>query len=334
MSFPAHGKISKATKDLSNASKIVERRNCSQALKKLLSDSNIRSRFANEAAIAARDKNKSTHQILSKIYSNAIKAAINCAQKTLDSSTKEKNEDIIFPFRIFTLVDKDTDAALASIKKERQAGFDECEPFTFQHFERYRNTNQNLTFVQPRVIQELLKYCLDCLENEDICGLAEAELLNFLHKLCSRPDYVAHIHPNQYMIEILTAVQIRLLRSMDSVKMCEYAAKAFYYLVHQFTVALGMDISGFVQPVLALVVDWVRTCSSRASSGNSTNSSEILKWMYGVAIDILSAYPDQCVSVLGQNNYGKDLFGYCRSRWLVSKDDHKEALVGYFSSHL
>jgi hypothetical protein len=56
--------------------------------------------------------------------------------------------------------------------------------------------------------------------------------------------------------------------------------------------------------------------------------------MYGVAVDILSVYPDQCVAVLEQDNFGKDLFGYARSRWLQAKDESKQVLVAYFSSHL
>ena len=152
MNFPAYSKISQATTDLTNALKITPRRECANALKQLLFDTNLRSKLAQEAVIAARDKKKTPHDVLAKIYSNAIKATIHAAQKTFDSSTKAKNEDIRLPFKIFSLVDKDSDAALALIKKEREGGFDECELFTFENFERYRNTNKNLTFVQPKVI--------------------------------------------------------------------------------------------------------------------------------------------------------------------------------------
>ncbi len=337
MNFPAYGKLSQATKDLSNASKITARRECAAALKQLLSDSNLRNKLSKEASVAARDQNKSHHVVLSKIYSNAIKAAIHAAQVTLNSSTTTtKNEDVVLPFKIFSLVEKDSEAALASVKRKRQNGFDECEPFTFEHFERNRGTNQNLTLVQPKEIRELLKYCLDCLlENEDVYDLAEADLLNMLQKLCSRPDYVAHFHPVHDISDILTAVQDRLLQRSNSLSgtCLTNAAKAFFYLVHQYATVLDVDISGFVHPCLALVMDWVRHCTS-SREGAELGAGSTLKWMYGVVVDILSAYPDQCIVELERDDFGKEFFGYARRCWWQAVDETKQVLVAYFSAHL
>ena len=99
MNFPAYSKISQATTDLTNALKITPRRECANALKQLLFDTNLRSKLAQEAVIAARDKKKTPHDVLAKIYSNAIKATIHAAQKTFDSSTKAKTEDIRLPVK-------------------------------------------------------------------------------------------------------------------------------------------------------------------------------------------------------------------------------------------
>jgi hypothetical protein len=376
--YPAYSKISKATKDLREASKITQRRECAETLKHLLSDTNLRSKLVHEATTVAHEQNynrnsgrnggrggitigrngsgsgksSSPHAVLVKIYSNAVKAAMHATKLTLDSSIKCKNEDIILPFKIFTSVDKESNAALSAIQKERQgqgrgngtnrcwwlANDGACEPFTFDNFERYRNTNKNLTYIQSKEIKELLKFCLDGLEDEGICALAEKDLLNMLQILCSRADYVAHFHPSNAMIDILTTVQERVVMRVQEgdldldTRSITDAAKAFYNLVHQFTVVLDIDISGFVKSCLALVLDWIRTCCS--SGTGAVDSAHVLKWMYGVVVDVLSVYPEQCIVVLEQESYGKDLFRYARRRWLKVKDDDKQALVTYFAAHL
>ena len=55
--YPAYSKISKATKDLREASKITQRRECAETLKHLLSDTNLRSKLVHEATTVAHEQN-------------------------------------------------------------------------------------------------------------------------------------------------------------------------------------------------------------------------------------------------------------------------------------
>lgn len=333
MSYPTYQAISKATEDLRKATKILDRRNAAAELKKLLSERHLRLRLAEEAVNAAREqKGPSPEYILSKAYSNAIKSALHAANQTLRSKTSKKNEDVALPFKIFSIVDKDSEETIALQKKELQEKLDGCEPFSFESFDRYRGTNANLTLVSTKELRELLKFCLDCLEDEDACELAEADLVNMLQKLCSRPDYVANFHPHNDVLNIMTAVQSILRNDKVGGTSSVNAAKAFFNLFHQLTVNLNIDISNHIQLCIALIVDWVRRCMSRTSS--SADSSQIAKFMYSVAADVLATYPEQCIAVLKGDNFGRDLFRHARKRWTTLRGGEREVLVSYFSSYL
>ena len=335
MNYQAYQIISKATKDLRDALKITDRRNAAAKLTKLLSERNLRSRLAEEAVTAACEQEKSSPEyILRKIYSNAIKAALHAANQTLRSKTSKKNEDIVLPFKIFSIVDKDSEAAIASMKKECEEKFDECEPFTFESFDRYRGTNCHLSLVSQKELKELLKYCLDNLDDDEACEHAEADLLNMLQKLCSRPDYVAYFHPNHDVINILTMVESILSSDKVGGTCSVNAAKAFFNLLHQLITSLSIDISNHIQPCIALIVDWVRRCMSRTRTSSSTDSSQIAKFMYGVAAEILAGYPEQCIVVLGRDNFGRDLFRHARKRWATSRGGERDVLVSYLSSYM
>jgi len=332
MNYPAYSQISEATRNLVEAVKITDRRLAVDALKELLSDGSFRAQLTQESAAA--DKDRPTYALRITLC-NTVKAALRVSGKIIDSKTKKKTkksvEDVVLPFKIFCLVDKDSDVAIAALKKERQTRFDECEPFTFESFDRYRNTNANLTHISSKEIGELLKYCLACLKDQELCDLAEADFLKMLQRLCSRPDYVVHFHPFQDVLDILTVVRERLQSGNDGALS---AASAFYNLIHQFTTALDIQINECVQMCLAIIVDWVRDCKSNSGSAGGNNSSQLIKFMYGVATDLLSVYPEQCVTILSQRDFGKELFGYARRCWKGSRAGDRDMLVGYFASHL
>jgi hypothetical protein len=228
----------------------------------------------------------------------------------------------------------DSDAALSAKKKKSLTRFEECEPFTFESFERYRGTHENLTHLSPKDICELLSYCLKCLEDEDTRRLAEVDLLNALQKLCSRPDYVSHFHPYYDVMSIMTTVDYTLKTDKVGGTCSVLAAKAFHNLFHQLIMMLDIDTSLHVQPAFSLILDWIRRCSSNVGVAGVSDSSQIAKFLFGVASDIMTEYPERCITVLEGNNFGRDLFRNARKRWDASRGEEKHALVMYFSSHM
>jgi hypothetical protein len=213
--------------------------------------------------------------------------------------------------------------------------FFECEPFTFESFDRYRGTNDTLTHVSSKDICGLLAFCLKCLEDDDIRHLAEVDLLNALQKLCSRSDYVAHYHPYHDVLSIMTTVNYTLNSDKSGGGMCSaLAARAFYNLFHQLIMSLDIDTSLHVESALSLILDWVRRSSSNVGVAGVSDSSQIATYMFGVASDIMTEHPDRCISILASNNFGLDLFRNARKRWDYCRGQDKHALVMFFSSHM
>ncbi len=336
---PTYNQLATTTKELREATKITSRRAAAEKLVNFLSNASMRAKLAKESYDAAKSSNDpSPYNPLRKAYANAIRAALYATSQCLGSSkskSAKQKADIVTPFKVLFAIDTDSDHAISVWKKERREGFDECEPFTFESFDRYRNTNEKFaTHAGAKEIRELLQFLLEeCLQREDCLSVAEVDLMQFLQKICARPDYVVHFHPRQDVIEILKAIKPRLeidhsTSSQDS-SLNSNAAKALYNLVHNMTVHLGIQMHAFVTPCLALVLDWVRDSRENGGYGHG-----ILASMYGVAVDILSSYPEQCVSVLATDDMGKDLFSYARRCWGSARDVNRDTLIAYFSAHL
>ena len=361
-SNPAYNQLSSAIKDLANATVLSKRRNAIEKLTSLLQNQTIRSKIALESYKASKTSNNaSPYRPLKKAYSNAIQTALQAARTMLDSKAKakKKKEDWMCPFKVLFAVDSDSEAfascvmgSSSSNKQKKKCNdryyHDADEPFTYDSFDRLRDTNSQsrMTLASSKDIKDILAFCLeDCMTCDDCMTVAdraggvagEVDLMNVLQKLCARSDYVTHFHPRHDIIEILKVVSPKL-EAMDECSLP--AAKALYQLVHNLTVNLGVQIHTFVWQFLALVVDYIRAMREDAvnngssSSTAGTQSPQIMTYMYGVAVDIMVHYPEQCVAVLSQDDFGKDMFGHARKCWSTARRELKEALVDYFSAHL
>lgn len=321
-----YNKISNAARELREAQIVTHRRNAASALSKLIGDSNIRSKLVEESSEIAKARNNTNrYELVREACRSAVNAALLSSKKTLAGKQKKTEEDIILPFKILFHADAESDAILALKRKKQQEDYDDCEPFTFESFDRYRGTNDTLKNVSNKDIKQILEFCLECLHDENACNICEASLMISLAKLCSRSDYVVAFHPRHDLLDILQTIQPRLLGNN---LVAHNASKVLYNLVHTMVVSLGIQIHAFVQPCLALVLDWIR------ERGPSYFGDTTLSCMYNTTSEILIAYPEQCATVLSQDNFGKDLFDFARKAWNSTKGVNRDALVGYFSSHL
>ena len=369
-------RITQTSKTLRKATKITARRKAAEDLIRLLTDSNLRNKFKRECMFEAPKKTSisekyhtsaasttsaSSTRVLRKIYRGVINDVISSTKQTLNSKVKLKAEDIILPLKILRAIDSESDAALSSLKQDQNCcgyynGYNRTydgwfyvpEPFTFQSFHRYRDTNATLTHLSSKEIRSLLDYCINCLNSEDVCLVAEKVILELLLKLCSRSDYVALFGTySDYILNIIEQVHTRIMpsNSHHTSMLSLNGAKIFYYLFHNLIAELGIEVNIFVRPCLALVVDWAR---------NENSNSQLLQFMYGAAVDIMATYPEQCVGIFtgiigssstdNGSNYrigedhdadmGKDLFGHAQRRWNTARGIDRDVLVGYFSAHL
>lgn len=326
LAVPTYNRILTSSRDLKEAQKISNRRFAASVLSKLITDASIRSRLTEESFKIARVKKcRDLREPLREAYRTALNAAISASRKTLQGKEKKTEEDIILPFKILFNADSESCAVLTMRKKKHSEDYVECEPFSFEHYDRYKDTNTTQKNFSNKDIKELLDYCLECLGNEIICTICEAELLISLVKLCSRADYVVTFHPRYDFLDVLQAIQPRLVAKSS---LTHNAAKALYNLIHTIVATLGVQIHAFVQPCLALALDWIR-CQDIGYFADAS-----LSLIYNAVSDILTSYPEQCCNILAQDNFGKDLFDYARKCWNSTKDHNRDALVGYFSSHM
>ena len=363
---PTYNEISRLTTTLTSSTNITSQRAAASKLLSKLADAKIRSRLASESASSAVSSGTASNcgyydpnKALRQIYRVAIRAAVFSSGKTLHGKSKCKLEDVILPLKILQHIDSDSDAVQKSISSS-QDYFYQDEPFTYDSFNRYRNTNSTKTHLGPSEIQSLLKYCLECLDNEDAKAVAEVDLMNMLCRLCSRGDYVCHFHSREDVGYILSQIHPRLLgidddehdgESSSNLKrntsnvhkgrrrggsiadnLMLHTARTFANLVHQCIVTLGTQIMPFVEPCISLVTEWVRKCE--ADTVDKGKVLQTLQYVYGVMVDLMAAYPEQCIIILGKDGCGRDLWGYARRYWSNARDAIRNVLVEYFSAHL
>ncbi len=284
---------------------------------------------------------------LSTFYKEIFRDALDATLQTVKSSVKFSLADATLILKVLRAIDAESDNALSEMNEARNHDWSYVtEPFTFESFDRYRGCNLTKTYLSGNEIKSALKNCLRWLESEEICSVAEQDLINLLCRLCSRADYVSSFGTSNDMVsnimeelhprivptyddktEPSLKIAQRKINSQESV-LAKNAAKTFYNLFHQLISVLGIEITVFVLPSLKLIVEWVRHRNAEPT---------LLKHMYGVAVEIFAAYPQLCVGIFKNDddeNLGKDLFGYAVRSWNTSRNVDRDILVGYFSAHL
>ena len=343
----SYRKIASSSRKLAKETKITFRRQAADDLVKLLTDTALRTKLKREIAQAktasSKSKNidvdKEVKKELEKLYRGVFRDALEATLQTLKSKVKFKVEDVNLLLKVVRAIDAESDNAISLVKEARNQNWSYVtEPFTFESYDRYRGSNINNSYLSGTEIKSALKSCLGWLESEQICNVAENDLMNLLLKLCSRSDYVSAFGTsNERISQIIEELHFRIVSHHDSSssssslqmsQMVKNAAKTFYNLFHNLISVLGIEISLFVLPALKLIVEWVR---------HEKSDPTILQFMYGIVVEILVVYPQLCVGIFESDddkNLGKDIFGYAVRTWGSARNVDRDVLVGFFSAYL
>jgi hypothetical protein len=336
-------RITDAVKALQNATKITGRRKCTEEIIKLLNDSTLCLNLKKEAVEIAKkslyklyDEHVSATKHLRFIYRSVMKAMIKSTETILNGKTKIKSEDIKSLYKVFCAIDSDSNTAMVSSKqKQNRDWYHVPEPYTFESFDRYRDTNDIATYLSDVEINSLVNFTIKCLDNEVLVRIAETELLDLLFKLCSRRDYVSLFGTSDENIMGIINVIGQRVACKKSIQMKSsdiICPKILYNLIHNLVAVLGIDIQIFVHQCLSLLQDWAQQQAALIQ----TRHSQALEFMYGVAVDIYATYPDLCVGILSNKKYhdiGKELFNLAKLNWRIGKTK-RDALVRFFAAHL
>jgi len=330
-------RILQASKKLRNATKITSRREAANQLLQLLTSKDYRKKLKKEAIIKVKnsclsssssksDEETSTtvNRVIRKVYRAVMEDVINATSDSLKSKVKLTQIDLNLPLKVLNAIDSESDLAISSLTDVQTKGkwFYVPEPFTFESFNRYRDTNSTLTYLSNKDINLLLNYCLVSLRRRDLCDIAEQDLFNLLLKLCSRSDYVSAFGTsNDLIFNIIEEIHTRMISNISST-LAKTVIETLYNLVHHLVVKLGIDIQMFVRPCLGLILDCIKN-----------DVPSLSKHIYGIAVDVMATYPELCSSIFKDDENMSKLYSYATKCWSLSRHD-RDVFVGYFSAHL
>lgn len=297
-----YNRIARLTNRIKEESGATKRRALCNELRELLGVQSNREMLLQEGHGAKK--------ALSAVWTMIIKAALFSAAKASKKSNKYVKEDVLFPYYMLVRLDE---------------------------FAKFANTDSLLA---TKEVKELLTYCLNLLAIEGALNVAEADLMNMLEHMCSRPDYVAHFRSDREIQNILSELEVRLAMISKPKKgqqrehqFFEKAAKALATLLNTVK-SLGTGMQMLIPSVLTVIDTWCRDYLHRIRFEN-LRTSEILgvEHMFGAAAAILSSHPEHAIFELSVR--GRGTFKLAKKCYLnEASKKNKEALIEYFLAHL
>lgn len=247
---------------------------------------------------------------LCALWHSVVGSSLFAAERAIASSKKGKlnKDDVMFPHKILLC----------------------CSEFsTFSEID---------SLLSSKDVRDVLKYCLERLAEDDALEVAERDLLEMLHHLCLRPEYVAYYRPSHEMNNILTELVLRFPRlerkmSGNDAELFETAAKAFAALVKS-ALAVGIGLHILIPDCLECIRKWCRYQLNEESSNMSTKSgpSSVLSSMFGVAASLLTAHPEQFI--MDMSRKGRRILKLAKRCYPSATGVHKDAIIEYLLAHV
>ena len=326
---------------LRSESKITVRRKVGDELHTVLSDSRYQARLARETGYDFRK--------ISSVWRLATSNAIIAAQRTMDGKPKVTAQDVLLPWKIMTLADKDSSQFHHGIfgdlfvdsggRNHGRAGSSAlADEFGAGGITTLADQRSKTKFSAGE-IHKLLQFCLHALGDDSVKEVAEADLLGMLLSLCSRPDYVTHFHVEKDVEYILSEIETRLVGDQGGggrqatgswLRVVENSSKVFANLIYQLAVSLGVGMHLHLAPCFELVIRWCRSASTLSQS--QVANEKCMPFMYSAATNLLLTHSEQCVSLMKQ--HGRHLLALAKKSFPYSTGQTRDALVDYFSAHL
>lgn len=296
-----HQQALKLCRQLRDETALHKRRETATNLRNLVTDRRNRERLLQEAT---------GRPALCALWRSVLGSSLFAADRAIASSKRGKRnkDDVMFPHYILL----------------------SCTEFsTFSEID---------SLLSSKEVRALLKYCLDQLADNDALEVAESGLLNMLHHLCLRPEYVAYYRPSIEMDNILAEIETRFPRperkmSERNEASFDTAAKAFAALV-KTAQAVGIGLHVLIPGCLECIHTWCKYKLSEASSDVSTKSgtSSVLPSMFGVAASLLTAHPEQCIVEMSRK--GRLILKLAKQCYPSATGVHKDAIIEYLLAHV
>ena len=183
-----------------------------------------------------------------------------------------------------------------------------------------------------KMVRNILKYCLNQLDDEESVELAEVEMLDMLNHMCSRPEYVGNFKYHADFQRILDELSERLTVNVEeennAVFVC--AARVFCSLF-ETSRKLGIQVHVFLPDCIGIISGWCENHSSMTARHGSSSTSAIPHFFNALA-SLIYSHPEHAIGPI--KRYGRNILRFCKRSYPNADALNKDALNHYLLAHL
>lgn len=308
---------------LLNETSVTKRRAAATALLNLVSDADTLRKLANEAnpnltADASSSSRRrrvapsvARRHALSVLWRGVVGAAVAFMDRILLSKSKAK----------FCLADVQFLHGILLACHKADIGFEDAY------------SSHKLT---KKEAKDVIKLCLDLLDDLQALQVAELQLLELTSWICSKAEYVTHFRPSTIQL-LVECVEKRLLDeesssiSTTSASLREGTAAWFENLLRTASeqmITLDSILPGCIKLLSTLCIASVNNAASSSARGMPGEAN----LFSGIAVLLLYS-PEQSIGPLSR--HGRTILAYTKSRYLTAgSESQRHYLHQYFGAHL
>lgn len=302
--------ISNKIQELSGASNMTSRRKAARELYESLAKPKIRYQLAVEAP--SFDALQTVWELIVK---NAILAAQKIHQKRKEGMTLE---DITVTFQIIQLSDEKYCQEVYQVAAKHPAAPPE--------FSKYRNA----FLLGNKITRQVLNFCLELLDDEAACAMAENQILRFVASLVAQKGYLQSFKSEAEIQIVLEEMERRIVpadTNSVSLHVQVNAAEVVRNLFRTATRELGMDLALFV----ANSIKMVALFAEGADTARQTQAV-CLPLLEAIAC-LMRINPEQACAPL--KRHGRAILHYAKRAYRDAADRyHRDIIHEYFLCHL
>lgn len=190
----------------------------------------------------------------------------------------------------------------------------------------------SIPMVPRKLVRTLLKYCLDCLADDQLKDLAGVQLLEMLSFLCSKDEFVGFLkHPGDFVC-VIDETLSHITPEWEDVQRASFdeATKALDSLLAT-TRRLGIDMHSFSSETVETIAIWCRSYFDGEQKIIRSQAPAVSN-LYNTLVSIVYAHPEYAVGPM--KRHGKYLLKFCMKCYPNAKSASKDALNSFLLAYL
>ena len=203
------------------------------------------------------------------------------------------------------------------------------------NIDEYETSGRTIPLISEKIVREILELYRRLLDDDKVQHepSSEAEVLDMLDYLCSKPEYVGYFSPPKDYEKVFDLILDRLDPQVDVDTPVVFASSAkVLETITQTCDQIGVQLEIYVSEIIRLVADWCEVALNEPDRRYDVTHPAIVPLFNAVATTI-KAHPEYCIGPM--TRCGDFLFRYAQKAYPnVNKPSCKDALNRYFLSHM